>query len=737
MLCHRCGSPVPDNSASCATCGLKLTGAPAGGAAPRRRAVAVEAPYKHGDVFARRYVIREVMGAGPVGHVFRAQDQEMDVEVALKIINPRLVQMQEERTQFSLALRAGKKLTHPHHVRVYEEGEDRNRPFFTTQLLEGTTLRRKLEQRVSQGQRFSLKEVEPLLVQLVEALDSAHRYGPHSDLKPENIVLMPDLLKVTDYGLALGIPRLPYIQAQKSWKVDCYLAPEYFEGGELDTRMDIYALGVILGELLTGQMPEEGEVSELLAFESELPAGIEALYRRATNANPLARPKSANEFLSDFTAALSSRPRPASSRPLSPAAQRAKARQQVPFSLTAELAIASAPSSNALPPPVPTSELPTLGSPTIQVPTVGQSPHDDDEVETQVTAHGKAEEATATARVTLELPAVKAPQEEAPPPDATQKLDSEALAAIMDTARPSPPSAPAPAPKARPAPPRAEPRASSPGRESSRQPAASSRNVPRTDPLIQRPSFVSRLWIPLLVVGGLGLGAMAGYGLLKWHHSSRAPTAPVAGSRAVAPPPVVVPAGDSLLPSAECPPGMRRVSGGTFKMGKETAEEGTAAEPLIMPRQVATFCIDEFEFPNQAGAEPRVDVSWEEARAECGNLGKRLCSEDEWEKACKGPGNLRFPYGAAFNTTACNTDGNAGAPAASGAFQACRSGYGVADLSGNVAEWTSSSLGGGDRVRKGGAFDRQQPSVRCAAQVSAEPGSRSSSVGFRCCKGET
>ncbi|WNG29369.1 SUMF1/EgtB/PvdO family nonheme iron enzyme [Cystobacter fuscus] len=729
MLCQRCGSPVPDNSASCTTCGLKLAGASAG-AAPRRRTATVEAPYKPGDTFARRYAIREVIGPGPVGHVFRAQDLEMDVEVALKVINPRLVQMQEERTQFSLALRAGKKLTHPHHMRVYEEGEDRNRPFFTTQLLEeGLTLRRKIEQRVSQGQRFSLKEVEALLVQLVEALDSAHRYGPHSDLKPENIFLLPDLLKVTDYGLALGIPRLPYIQAQKAWKVGCYLAPEYFEGGELDTRMDLYALGIIVGEMLTGQVPEEGEVSELLAYEADLPSGIEALYRRATNANPLARPKTAGEFLSDFTAALSSRPRPAAVRPATQGPGRAKARQQVPFSLTAELATA-APRPNSLPPPVPTSELPALGAPTVQVPTVGHGPPpDSDDDDTAVDEAPKPTlESPISERTTLELPQV-AVTEEIVPPDATQKLDSEALAAIMDTASSSTPS-PAPAPKARA--PRAEPR------PPAKAAAPSSRAATRTDPVIPavRPSLLSRLWMPLLAAGGLGLGAMAGYGLLKWRQASQAPAAPVAGAPSVAAPREEAAGAEPLLPSSECPKGMRRVSGGTFKMGKETAEEGTAAEPLLMPRQVATFCIDEFEFPNRAGAVPRVDVTWEEARAECGKLGKRLCSEDEWEKACKGPGSLRFPYGATFDAKGCNTQGNAGEPAASGSFARCRSGYGVADMSGNVAEWTSSSVGGADRVQKGGAFDRQQPSVRCSARMSAEPDSGSASVGFRCCKGE-
>ena len=734
MLCQRCGSPVSDNSASCATCGLKLSGG-APGSTPRRRAGGVEAPYKPGDVFARRYAIREVLGPGPVGHVFRALDQEMDVEVALKVINPRLVQMQEERTQFSLALRAGKKLTHPHHVRVYEEGEDRNRPYFTTQLLEGMTLRKMLEQRASQGQRFTVKEVEPLLAQLAEALDNAHKYGPHSDLKPENILILPDLLKVTDYGLALGIPRLPFIQAQKSWKVGCYLAPEYSEGGELDTRMDLYSLGVILGEMLTGQMPEEGEVSELLAFEADLPQGVEALYRRATNSNPLARPKSASEFLSEFTAALSSRPRPA--KPAGTLSPRGRAKP-VPFSLTAELATAGPLSSNALPPPVPTTELPSLGTPTIQVPTVqpGSLP-------TQEAPRSTIESSVAGAP-TLEMPQSSAPtelltasslaqrgiptREPAPPPDATQKLDSEALAALMATPRPSG------QPKGRQAQAaRAEPR------PTAKAPAAAKAAAPA--PRGPSASRSPKAWMVLLAIGGLALGAVVGYGLLKMRSAppeSAPPAEPVEPSpAAVLPPSPGAPNAVGVAGAlGSCPQGMRYVGGGAFKMGKDTPEEGPPNETPLMSRYVGAFCIDEFEFPNQAGALPRVGLSWREAKAECTRLGRRLCSEEEWEKACKGPGNQRFPYGRDFEGRQCNTQGNDGKMARSGAFTSCRSGYGVMDMSGNVAEWTESEFGDAQgRVQKGGSFSRQEMSTRCAFRESGPPDASSAEVGFRCCVG--
>ncbi|OJT25983.1 hypothetical protein BO221_09105 [Archangium sp. Cb G35] len=509
----------------------------------------MEAPYKPGDVFAKRYAIREVLGPGPVGHVFRALDQEMDVEVALKIINPRLVQMPEERTQFSFALRQGKKLTHPHHVRVYEEGEERNRPYFTTQLLEGMSLRRMMEQRAAQGQRFSAKEVEPLLAQLVEALNAAHKYGPHSNLKPENIIVLPDMLKVTDYGLALGIPRLPFVQAQKAWRVASYIAPEYAEGGELDTRMDLYALGVIVGELLTGLTPEEGEVPELQAHDPELPPGVEALYRRTVNANPLARPKTASEFLSEFSAALA-RPRPPSAGTAKPAAGAqapgaARPRPKpVPFSLTAELATAAPLGDDMLPPPVPTAELPALAAPTIQVPVVGGGPTQ------EAVPKATLPEVPVSRTATLEAPRVdSAPtelltadsieqrlaskaQENARPLDATQPLDSATLAAMMGRA-PKPAAAPAPKPRPAPAPPAPAARAEPQPRPEVHAPPA--RVAPRKVPAAPAPrSRSSTVALVLLTLAGLGLGAAGGYWLL-WkirHGSQPAPQAPAPSGEA-------------------------------------------------------------------------------------------------------------------------------------------------------------------------------------------------------------
>ncbi len=744
MLCYRCGSHVPDNSESCATCGLKLAGAAPGGGASRRRPGSVEAPYKPGDVFARRYAIREVLGPGPVGHVFRAHDQEMDVEVALKIINPRLVQMPEERTQFSLALRAGKKLTNPHHVRVYEEGEERNRPFFTTQLLEGMTLRRMMEQRAAQGQRFSPKEVEPLLAQIVEALDSAHKFGPHSDLKPENILVLPDLLKVTDYGLALGIPRLPFLQAQKGWRVACYVAPEYAEGGELDTRMDLYSLGVIMGELLIGRTPDEGELPELLAHVPELPPGLESLYRRTVNANPLARPRTAGEFLAEFSEALS-RPRTGAPKPAvgaqAPEAPRPRPKV-LPISLTAELAMASSLGANRSHPPLPTTELPLLAAPTVQVPAMGSGP-------TQEAPRTTLEAAPAAGMPTLELPqsssspteqlsaarltqrSAKA-KDEAPLPDATQPLDSATLSAIMSAA--SKPTAPSPAPKPRPAPAppvaRAEPRPVAPQ-------ASPGMAAPRSASAAPRSRFP--VGLVLLTLAGLGLGAAGGYGLLwKLRQSGETPVTPSptqagkaptatqgSGDPSVAGPEGVKPS-EGLGPAGECPPGMRTVSGGAFRMGTDTPMPGLDEPPLTV-RQVATFCIDQFEYPNRR-VTPSGERELERREAPVRGKAASACAP---RRSGRRPARARATSASRTAPTstrnACNTQDDARGRPRAGRPRASSPGAARATASPTCPATSPSGpprryAANADQTLKGGAFARPDYAARCSARKNGAPG---------------
>jgi formylglycine-generating enzyme required for sulfatase activity len=180
-----------------------------------------------------------------------------------------------------------------------------------------------------------------------------------------------------------------------------------------------------------------------------------------------------------------------------------------------------------------------------------------------------------------------------------------------------------------------------------------------------------------------------------------------------------------------CADGMRPVAAGSFKMGTAKDDEMlNFDEKSLESVDVSAFCVDLFEFPNKRGVTPTVNVSWSDAKRLCEGRGKRLCSESEWEKACKGPGNARWPYGSTFDANACNTEDDVGDDrtiAPSGRFAKCRSGYGVADLSGNIAEWTL------ERQQKGGSFSKPDYAVRCSARKAVTSGAKAADVGFRCC----
>ena len=150
------------------------------------------------------------------------------------------------------------------------------------------------------------------------------------------------------------------------------------------------------------------------------------------------------------------------------------------------------------------------------------------------------------------------------------------------------------------------------------------------------------------------------------------------------------------------------------------------------------YCVDIYEFPNQRGKLPTTNISWSRAKKACERVNKRMCSEAEWERACKGPSGTRFPYGNNFDKSYCNVSDGASESRTvgpTGVYGRCRSGFGVVDLAGNVAEWTASSWGKGvpDKVVKGGAADQAHYMSRCAARANESSGGRQSNIGFRCC----
>ncbi|MCA1826882.1 MAG: serine/threonine protein kinase, partial [Myxococcales bacterium] len=314
MLCYRCGGHVKDGAGRCVTCGQQFdpalkAGPAAGFGVGVKRPRAVEgAPCHAGDRIAGRYEVREHVGSGPLGWMYRAFEATNAGEVALKILSPRFLQIAEEKRVFVEELHKAQRLAHPNIARIYEAGEDGRRPFVAAQYLEGLTLRRIMDLRRQKGQRFTLQEVEPIAAQIAAALEAANTAFAHGNLKPDNVIVLPDLLKLTDFGLAVSLPRAPFMAAQKAAAAHRYLAPEFLLGEPLDARTDVFSLGVMLGEMLSGAQYD----AQLSVIEKnpELPEAVEALFRRAVSPRPNARFPSAADLAAELSELLSAMPRP-------------------------------------------------------------------------------------------------------------------------------------------------------------------------------------------------------------------------------------------------------------------------------------------------------------------------------------------------------------------------------------------------------------------------------------------
>jgi serine/threonine protein kinase len=817
LLCYRCGSHVADTSESCPNCGQKLAGGgvrQATATFSRRRATTGTmegAPYKPGDVVSGRYLIKDIVGVGPLGFVFRGQDKEIDVEVALKVINAKLCQTADERKGFAKQMRTARKLSHPNLVRVYEEAEDQDRPFYTSQYLDGLTLRKIIDLRLQKGQFFSLREIEPILAQIASALDGAHKVGPHSDLKPENVLVLPDLLKVTDFGLGLAMPRLPFVQAMKARKADRYLSPELSEGREVDFRTDLYSMAVILGEMLSGLTPD-GALPELQRRNPEVPQAIEGLYRKALSANPLARPKSANEFIAEFIEIcrrvapppLKAKPESATGTPV------ARPRTTTGMLQLQPRRDKPPPPVPDMPPPPPISEEVEILSGAEEMPPDATQPVDSLQLKAALNgnygngangANGKAEheeteviqsgqlladaaaldeETRAGVATTREpdpdedsgksrtlmwllilgvigigvgavggsilLKKIAPPPEPVPTVDDTAKRAEEARKA--DEARKVEELRVAAQRKAEEEAARAEAERIASERAAAEKAAAEAKKPPTAfekaaadkaalaekreafaaekaakdkENAEKREAFAAEKAAKDKEAAEKREAAAAEKAAKDKEH-------PVAAQKTEKPAAVVATA--AAAEGGPCPENMRMVPAGSFKMGTAADDPMRGFdEKALSSVEVGAFCVDQFEFPNKRGVSPTINVAFADAKRLCEGRGKRLCSEEEWEKSCKGPGNARWPYGNVFDANACNTEDEAGDDrliSPSGRFAKCRSGFGVADLSGNASEWTA------EKIVKGGSFGRADFAVRCSARQ-AGTGGKSSEVGFRCC----
>ncbi|MCP4501402.1 MAG: SUMF1/EgtB/PvdO family nonheme iron enzyme [Deltaproteobacteria bacterium] len=306
MLCFRCGSYNSDEVSVCTVCKQDFS---AKSNRPRstKKPTSSTSLFEVGSIVGGRYKIIEEIGSSIAGAVYRVYDQEIDTDIALKAIGPHLLQSDEERRTFTKQLKAARKLHHQNIVRIYDEGTEDDTRYFTMKLLEGLTLRKIIGLRHDKGQAFTTEELVPIFHQLAGALDYAHKTTFHGNLKPENVIILPDLLKITDFNLIKALPLKPFLGVAKRNKTYPYIAPELkVEAKNVDGRCDIYSLGVVLAEVLTGLLFEGHFSRQFSAALERLPSKLDTLIRKSLSEHPDSRYTKATHLAKDLEKSLAS-----------------------------------------------------------------------------------------------------------------------------------------------------------------------------------------------------------------------------------------------------------------------------------------------------------------------------------------------------------------------------------------------------------------------------------------------
>jgi len=243
-----------------------------------------------GSVFANRYEVKEILGAGGMGVVYRALDRELQEPVAIKTLKPEAMLDASALERFKQEIRLARKIAHRNVVRTYDLGELNGMYYLTMEYVEGTSLKSLIQNRG----KLPLTVTLTVGKQLCRALEVAHQEGIiHRDIKPQNMVVEPSgFLKVMDFGIArlVNPPKGKGLtEAGTSIGTPDYMSPEQLSGAELDARSDLYSAGVVLFECVTGTLPYEADTSwALVAKHIEEPVP-DPRTRNAEVPEPLAR----------------------------------------------------------------------------------------------------------------------------------------------------------------------------------------------------------------------------------------------------------------------------------------------------------------------------------------------------------------------------------------------------------------------------------------------------------------
>ena len=263
-----------------------------------------------------RYQIIKSIGEGGMANVYMAYDTILDRNVAIKVLRGDLAADDKFVRRFQREALSASSLTHPNIVEVYDVGEDNGQYYIVMEYVEGKHLKALLKKRNA----LTLSEVIDIMLQITEGMAAAHdSYIIHRDIKPQNILILENgLVKITDFGIAMAINSTQLTQTNSVMGSVHYLPPEQASGKGSSLKSDIYSMGILMYELLSGNLPYKGDNAVEIALKHmkedlpdikelvpNIPQSVENVILKATSKNPKNRYNDAREMNEDLKTVLS------------------------------------------------------------------------------------------------------------------------------------------------------------------------------------------------------------------------------------------------------------------------------------------------------------------------------------------------------------------------------------------------------------------------------------------------
>ena len=262
-----------------------------------------------------RYRLESKLGSGGMSTVYLALDEVLDRPVAIKLLHREISEEADQLERFRREARAAARLSHPNLVGVIDAGEDDGRPYIVFEYIQGRTLKR----RIQEEGRLPVDEAVAYGIEIGRGLTAAHaRKLVHRDVKPQNVLIDPDgRAKVTDFGIARSLESKGLTATGRVLGTTDYVSPEQAMGEDVDERSDVYSLGVVLYEMLTGDVPFDAETQvgvamkhvnepmpDVQATRPEVSAAVAAVVDRATTKDSRDRYSTVAEMVRDLEQTL-------------------------------------------------------------------------------------------------------------------------------------------------------------------------------------------------------------------------------------------------------------------------------------------------------------------------------------------------------------------------------------------------------------------------------------------------